>query len=648
MKTIDNPDLYGISRDIFIPRMVELWSGLGNHTSPALEEAWGVLVDTFNSQLIDAPQHNWAVVPMPTGTGKTQGLALYCALMAKQGNKAGILIVTQFIAEATNIVNRINDLAGIGTAISYNHQNKIENSGLCNDASVLVITHKSFINILEAEALGNKVASNWHKFLEWKNGRRKLIVIDEALDIVKNIKISIDDLRLVRAIIPHAVALKFPNEVNTIDSVISTLNSGLSESTDNLLESTFWELSSPDFNPLLEELKHYAFDKRILGFTNKEANTSLSRQFTEILQQLKHLLTNWSNFSQFDDIPCLIGAYVMLPLELRSVVILDATAMSNKQYSLLSGIPYFKELPANIRNYQNVKLNVFWGYDVGKVTLSKKPAKYFKEIIKSLSGYIGANNKVLFCTHKDVEKNFENLQTKYKESGVMHWGAIAGKNLWNDYDSIVIYGLPFLNPKTPTDTFRAFFDWHGKSNGKYEEAIPYWVDEPNEIYFHEVYVDEADYQNNEYLIGHMVASLIQAINRVRCRRVIDSNGNCEATNIYLFLRGGKLHQDILDGVTKLMPNINVIEYGNTEKEEAKSRDEDKLLEYLAKLKTGNHDAGKIQDKLEISDTTMRRMVKQIKLGGRLKSNLDILGISYNAKRGKDGYKYFSIGKSGGN
>jgi hypothetical protein len=38
---------------------------------------------------------------------------------------------------------------------------------------------------------------------------------------------------------------------------------------------------------------------------------------------------------------------------------------------------------------------------------------------------------------------------------VAHWGAIDGRNDWNDHDAVVIFGLPYRDPFWATNTFFA-------------------------------------------------------------------------------------------------------------------------------------------------------------------------------------------------
>jgi hypothetical protein len=645
----DNKQVIGVNCTNFIKNMREQWREYKLEPSPALEEAWWQLANTFNRQITDAPENNWAIIPMPTGTGKTTGLERYCALMAKSTVPIGILIVTEFKPAANKLRDNINKLAGSKIATSYHGDNKAETASLCNESPVLIVTHSAFKRIMAAEANDKKYNQKWNLFLKW-NGeeQRKLIVIDEVLNFVEHISLTPEDLMLVRATLPLRIRAKFKNEVTVLNAVIIWLLSRCQQAdgAESMIVADDWNISTPyDFNAVVEAL----------GKSSKEAEDSDTdkkirlpyQEYVRVLSGLQFILSNWAHFVKVGDEYRLTSAYVVLPEDIRSLVVLDATAHPNRLYRLLCGIPEYKALPDNIRNYRNVTLRVFWGHSVGKTALINESPADLKKNLDKLAPYLSKDNQVLFCTHKAIEPRLEKLRKKYKTSATMHWGDIAGNNDWNDYDSIVIYGLPFLDKQMPKNALKACIDWHDKTDGKYEVDIDDFDEETNTLYSIEDFIDEEEYAHNEYATGHIITSLVQAINRVRCRRVVDNEGGCDPTNIFLFLNNSKQCHEVLDGVESLMPHINVIHSGN-EKAEPKCRDEDKLVKHLSKLAEGKHDAGKIQSKLKISDTTMRRLVKQINGQSSLRQRLDALNITYAAKRGKGGYKVFIIGESGGN
>lgn len=77
--------------------MTAHWEGaLDNVASDKLQAIWSQLSDTWNEKIgsYGTPeQARWKVLQPATGTGKTQGLALYCSMLPRGNDAPGVLIV---------------------------------------------------------------------------------------------------------------------------------------------------------------------------------------------------------------------------------------------------------------------------------------------------------------------------------------------------------------------------------------------------------------------------------------------------------------------------------------------------------------------------------------------------------------------------
>ena len=73
---------------------------------------------------------------------------------------------------------------------------------------------------LDAASQGNNTKA-WEKFTEWEHGSRKLIVVDEALDVIEPVYVSHDLLRMVRSWIPRWMEINQPEKVITLDKIIA-------------------------------------------------------------------------------------------------------------------------------------------------------------------------------------------------------------------------------------------------------------------------------------------------------------------------------------------------------------------------------------------------------------------------------------------
>jgi hypothetical protein len=166
--------------------------------------------------------------------------------------------------------------------------------------------------------------------------------------------------------------------------------------------------------------------------------------------------------------------------------------------------------------------------------------KRFPQLSANLAERLSADRKVLFCVHKHVEHLVPTqADLAVKEVALAHWGAIDGSNLYKDFDTAVIFGLPFMDRIWSTNVFFAFKgvqddDWHDK---------PCWREHANV---------------RELLqCRHLATSIIQAMGRVRLRKVIDEQGRCAPTEVFIVLPTGVRGSEILQYIRQELPNISV-------------------------------------------------------------------------------------------
>src|SRR5690349_19941180 len=104
-----------VEPSVYVAAMRRHWTTtLGNVCSPSLEDVWRQMAHTFNRQIatFGTPEGDrWKVLQPETGTGKSQGLAVYCSLLPASDHP-GVLIVTRLISQADEIAALVNRLAG--------------------------------------------------------------------------------------------------------------------------------------------------------------------------------------------------------------------------------------------------------------------------------------------------------------------------------------------------------------------------------------------------------------------------------------------------------------------------------------------------------------------------------------------------------
>jgi hypothetical protein len=146
-------------------------------------------------------------------------------------------------------------------------------------------------------------------------------------------------------------------------------------------------------------------------------------------------------------------------------------------------------------------------------------------------------------------------------------------------------------------------------------------------------------------VGQLVSDVVQAINRARCRNVVDREGNCRKTDVYILLP--KKHGEaILDGIKNAMPGIQVVdwEFAVQKGKPRKSKYEEDLIELFRKMKPGKTPVTVVKQRYGITDTTFERLRKRV----RERNPEDPLGramieygVSYRTERdGKIPRAYF--------
>lgn len=349
----------------------------------------------------------------------------------------------------------------------------------------------------------------------------------------------------------------------------------------------------------------------------------------------------------------LTAVKMLMSDDIPDVVILDATANQNIVYELLGDFVERVEVPANVRDYSNVVLNIRYGVPAGRAGLASFDKDVLKQIYEENCDDVLIPS-TLFCTHKSNEGVLKQVVTGLGDDSLVHWGDIDGKNNWSALSGMVICGLPYLGPANADNICLCFDQWMQKDGWKYhtDNLILSEEDDPISGQFYETAeMNEMPFDYwKEYEKSHMAVSVIQAINRVRCRNVTDDKGGCEKTNIYLFLgeKNGKqrdYQQHLLARIIEAMPNIQV-----NEKElkcgagEVLSPHEKDFIQLLSVLPAGEHKATDVRSKAEgkgISKRTVRRYIKALDSEGdsEFKRQVEALGVSYIAVRGRGGSKF---------
>jgi hypothetical protein len=596
----------------FVTAMSHHWSQVfGNVTNPALEAVWHQMADVFNAQIEShgtGRQDRWQVVQAPTGSGKSQGLAVYCSLLPETTAHPGALIVTRLKIQADELATTINRLTGRDDALAYHGDNLVPVATF-QRYPVLVITHRAYEIGLDKVNQGEELTSNWGNYHQWQLSGRALVVIDEALDIVEEAQVDLERVKLVRALVPEPIAEKYPTQMRTLAMVEDLLRQMAQVSKERNtpeFERVVWQgemrlPSESDMTPLRRELQHIRLDRSLM-IKDPDQQRRATTTLDTILKDVQATLDSWLWYARKLQDHTLNTARLIVPDSIKGAVVLDATASSDVVYQLFAKAEVVP-LPAQPRTYRKATLHVSRGHALGHTSMDANAEKISGNLVENLRGSLPSDRKVFVVTHRNVEP----VLVKYRDASgfqafdVGHYGALDGRNDWRDFDTAVIFGLPFRDKAWSANTFMAL-------RGLQSTA---WLNAEGNRPFQEYRDVRAALDD-----GKLIVAVVQAINRIRCRRVVTAEGDCPPVDIFLLLPSGVLGDKILDGVRREMPGVVVkgwsYDYLKRAKAGRKADAAEALVRYVKTMVPGKHSASEVRKHLGIASSPWERLVSAMK------------------------------------
>ena len=324
---------------LFAKQMTRYWQELGQVSSPSFRLAWAQMAKAFNAHITGCNEAKWTVLQLPTGAGKTKGLEQYCSMLPED-NHPGVAIVTRLNKEAKELADNINRLAGRRVAIADFHENRHHDYDI-HHVPILIVTHHAYLDAMSIAAECGLIGFRRADFVEWANGKRKLTVIDESLDFISTTQFSISDLRQIRGFIPEKVTRLHAEKVAALEQLIkkfAALSAQAQQTKDSpkVLRGDFWQIKHPQYlRQLYSKIRSLPFDTLTLGQKEKDERESIRRSCEITLQAASELVASWGLYSRKYSEHLLTKASFVLPDEIESAVILDATAGQNPMYEYL-------------------------------------------------------------------------------------------------------------------------------------------------------------------------------------------------------------------------------------------------------------------------------------------------------------------------
>jgi hypothetical protein len=642
------PKLYPVTIDpeAFVARMEERWIGFGNVVSESLRSSWRQLCEAFNDAILNHYDQSvcrkWFVVQLPTGTGKTLGLTLYCGILSAipfEGHP-GVIIFTRFKADADLIAQEINKLSGMPMAASFHSDTDIDVTAL-QTYPVLVATHSRYRRLADTKRDGLGI---WHQIGFWSGGERRLVVMDEAIDFIDERAVGINGLRRTLEAV-RELENEFPAQIAYVSAMIRDLESSVTgDSEAMLLDGPAMVFSGipdsfrpgihklvirverpQDLQPFIQAFRNISFDKQN-GLNDAREKERLRRLHEARMESLEMISQNFMLKARVDGERSILASKALLAKFIRSAVIMDATAAANPVCDLIDEVMILPGVEG-CRSYANVILHVSRGNRVGKHFMRQNAKTLCESLVADLNVKL-PGRKVLVVTHIELEAPLLRYDTRF-EIHTTHWGNVVGRNDWRECDTVVIYGLPYPPPIRSAAKYMAI-------KGPQDSD---WLKDPKR----RAYGRHEDIRR-AIEIGGIVVDVVQAINRVRCRCVIDKLGNCEPTDIFLWLPSGKHGDQILSGIVEQMPRLRVEEFSSSSnyKKPKRSRSELALITHAQNMPEGRQRKIDVQRVIGASQTTMKTLIGAMQdVESEISRAMNKAGVRYETSReGRSKVGYF--------
>lgn len=617
----------------FIERMTRRFAS--KPCPKGLLEAWPQLEQALANA---NKNHQWQVIQWPTGSGKTEALAVLCAI-PQIIEHPGALIITKFTKEADSLVNKINTNAGSKIALAVHGKADAASALTIADSPVVITTHEAYRSALREAHEKPDAANKLTLFHRRLLGNREWIIIDEAFNWIDDYEVDLDEAYGMCAAL--SVQLQ-PNEnleqlLAFIRRLTDLYNATASDSL--LSNQAFNMLAAVDFDQLRGAIKEapahsielwrntelfLRSDEPTESDTDPKPTTFKSEYLLLLrdLAAIKRIGRCW--ISQRKGRMRLHSSRLLLDTHLSCGVILDATASIDLTYEMLGDRVAMLPRPKQMRSYKNVTIHISRPHHVGKDHLSKHAATEWPALAKQLSTKLTQSN-ALVVTQKAIRKIIAHKQSRGIQH-IGHWGDLDGKNNWHECDAVVLFGLPYPDDIMPTNIFHA-------CTGQWSDQ---WFEGKRE------YGDHSD-AKAAIKYGYIVRSVVQAINRVQCRTIIDNEGNCAETDVFILLPRGVVGDAVIAAIRSEMPDARLVQWNAMPMQRPSlTRNEQQLVSEVRSIAPGDAcTATQIIERLAITNRTFERMSAKLrKPHSALAQALSTSRVTFRCNRGRGNEAHF--------
>lgn len=450
--------------------------------------------------VIGKSKDNWILIdPAPCGFGKStikaELLRYYCGLYEKELTTDGIIIVGDRLADLKDLQKDLGEyskytylLEGWNQEVCKDSTKKSSETGMCVKCTFphcrvksQIYEQKEYPILLMTNArlkeFGEQVCD---KYIEYKNGQRKILLIDEKPQILNTLKVD-------KALL------------NKIDTAISNVD--YEEATEKTQLNNYWKEIKEMIESKMIPLRENGFKRFILSNTSNvgvcKDNEPFMRlwkkymkfNFSKELTHIHEVITRggFYAYEKNKEFISTIGYNNLREMysQFDKVVIFDGSSLYDPEYTALydydkkNDIDYsdikFLYVP-NTRIYKNLKITVNSAHKLTKTEFNNKR----KYITKAIANYI--NNKVKLgihtnnyvVTYKDesaglgelLDSSVRNNIPKMADGRTYYFGNTKGSNAMDNCTRMFNIGWDTMpDYETAIMYLSCHYDGKGKDKG---------------------------------------------------------------------------------------------------------------------------------------------------------------------------------------
>lgn len=525
------------------------------------------------------------VLSSKTGSAKSLTAKCYIALLQKEK----VLVVVPTVEDANGFCEDINNWSGDSNyarchyTISNDNPQSMYYADKANLANhkCIIITHAMYILINKNQSL--------KLFEVLKLIDPKLVIIDERISLYNRYSITskeVNDLIELFTSIDLKTDYDLKDDISKLKE-IATVFKNLNDQASSIKKSDLIlpikkqsDISAVKFKNIYEVLEDNIMDlsKYIssLGQSTKNSKQELKTDVKELLRIIKWIGDKNLSFHKSGDYDTILFTS-NIEAHFGSTVVLDATATVNEIYN---NTTYNK--PDKIQHvdttdpriYNNLTIYTAKGYPQGRETIYKNQkssdyktiANNYLKLANSLMTNV--NDKMLIVTFKEFAEVLQKQNRGTTKIVITNWGNHVGKNKWSDCNKVMIVGWL----RVPT------YEYYGN-----------FIDSMNNVKMAAYSVK--DDTRSKFETTQIVDDLVQASMRCSARKIIDEDGNCEKSEVYIFYPHTTEGEKIMKHYAQQFKGAKIIEWNpkgllDSKKTPKSASNIDTIIDYLKQTLNG--------------------------------------------------------------